>query len=230
MKTRILSFLLHHANRDPNLFKSDFYPIKARLLNRYADAGPIDIQLLAGKECFGCNGRGEYLKYMRGYSWKETYKWVSCYKCAGSGWWRDPSYTVLQCWTWHGYHFHQPIGRKDGKPDAYIWQTGARKIEGYIHKSSTAYTTEALFWLFLLYNRPAFWSMWRLLINPMPKAVGLLVTLKRLIHYFKEEYKRRQQHLDFGQLPEEPVYVAMDYGNSDDVLVYTNESDDDFSF
>lgn len=100
----MLAWLLHIANSSP-IDKEAFYPVKTRILKRFAIKDGTDLQELAGKRCWSCDGSGIFVHH---YSGDEDY----CHKCGGNGWYKSPCYVTLQRWELGRYVFHEPIDRK----------------------------------------------------------------------------------------------------------------------
>lgn len=146
MKNRIISFLLHHANKGCK--QESFYNIKNRLL-KDKPVVRFDIQHIAGKKCHSCGGRGAHPRY--GYNGK-IYDWADCYHCWG-GWYRLPKWNILRLVKFGKYYFHQPVSTVYDKPKL----TGGHQhiIEGYIEKESTDKSELCLDILYLFYNRKA---------------------------------------------------------------------------
>ncbi|UHG93289.1 hypothetical protein [Spirosoma oryzicola] len=210
MKTLILSWLLHHANKQPE-YKDPFYAIKKRILDYYGKPAGNDIQIIPGKKCWTCDGTGIYT----GYYWQSGEKWYdTCNRC-WRGWYISPKFTVLNRVKFGPYVFHQPFMTYD-HPESIPVQYRVDKenqIQGYKDFVSSAWTTEAHFWLFWLFDKASFRRLWRTR-RFSNSQMGLIITAHRLKRYCINEYQRRREHLDFGQLPEvpkpKPVYVDDD--------------------
>jgi len=55
----ILSWLLHHANRNVNYSnKKYFYIIKNKILTKFGMHIKYDVQFIAGVRCYSCRGSG----------------------------------------------------------------------------------------------------------------------------------------------------------------------------
>lgn len=141
LKIFILSWLIHHANREGR--NEYFYKIKNRLLSKYGRHIGFDIQFIEGKKCHSCGGTGIY----QGYSWRyQDYEDV-CYRCH-NGWYKRPTWNVLERVQFGKYIFHQPIKQIFKGPES-----GTQVIEGYIEHKRTRYGKFALNVLFLLYEK-----------------------------------------------------------------------------
>lgn len=208
MKTRILAFLLHHANREPGIWRDEFYEIKRKILAYYGTPDGEDLQSLPGKKCYACGGTGVYVGYnYSGYQFRD-----SCNRCY-AGWYETPKYVVLHRITFCGYLFHQPGKSFDVNgyfPYEYKHLKGVATL-GYKEFKSSPYTYEAHLWLYWFFNRRIFWKLWSFRALPSSQA-GLLIEIHRLRNYWINELERRREHLDTGQLPEEPkpVYELVD--------------------
>lgn len=140
-KRGILSFLLHYANRETK--HVNFYKVKNKLLQKYGEHIGYDIQFIEGKKCWSCDGTGLYSKY--DYYTKSFYKeW--CWNCH-EGWYKRPTWNILQRLKFGKYTFHQPFKRVYEKPEI---ETPI--IEGYIDHNRTKYGGLAVFILCLIYE------------------------------------------------------------------------------
>ena len=139
---KILSWLLHHANR--KYHTSEFYFIKNKLLRKYGHPDGFDIQYIEGKKCHSCGGTGYHILYR----WNgKPFDTAACYRCYG-GWYKRPTYNILQRFSFGPYTFHQPIERVYFKrPDI-----KANMIEGFIHHNDSRYSDIAASILFLFYD------------------------------------------------------------------------------
>lgn len=156
MIARILSYLLHHANREYR--SDDFYRIKNRILSKYGKPVDFDVQFIEGKKCHSCGGTGTHDFY--GYDGR-VYKTEACYHCY-FGWYKRPSWVLLQRLQFGKYIFHKPIDRANGKANPFAGQSGINTevIEGYIDHTRTKFGKDALVILFLLYDWKGFWKRW----------------------------------------------------------------------
>lgn len=142
MRIKILSWLLHHANRHT---KSEyFYAIKNRLLKKYGVHVRYDVQYIEGKKCNSCGGEGVHPKY--GYDGK-IYDYADCYHCHG-GWYKLPTWNILALLQFGKYQFHQPYKRVYAKPLIEF-----PLIEGYIEHNDSKHGSFALTVLCLLYEK-----------------------------------------------------------------------------
>jgi hypothetical protein len=143
MKTTVLSWLLHHANRE---YKSEhFYHVKNMLLKKYGSHAGYDLQHIEGKKCYTCGGSGIYT----GYYWSGEQWHDSCNRCYG-GWYKLPQYNILERVKFGNFIFHQPYKRFSKNPEGEF--AGLNKIDGYVYHSYTPYGPAARHILFLLYE------------------------------------------------------------------------------
>ena len=146
MKTRILSWLLFHANR---FTKSEaFYAIKNRLLKKHGRFILHDVQYLEGKACWSCNGTGIHHYTYDQYGFRDEP--IECFKCFGSGWYKYPVWVILERIRFGKFFFHQPIGRSYNEPLLPV------SIDGYVNHEQTKHGKFALAILYLLYDRQQF--------------------------------------------------------------------------
>lgn len=130
----MLSLLLHIANSSP-IDKELFYAMKTRILQRFARDDGLDLQVLPGKHCWGCDGSGLYYHTYSGDA-------DECYRCGGSGWYRWPTYVTLRRWRLGPRVFHQPIDRCYGTMP--IGLVPKVQIEGYV--THRRYSFRAVRW------------------------------------------------------------------------------------
>jgi hypothetical protein len=140
LKTLILSWLLHRANREYVDFH--FYKVKNKILTKYGKHICYDVQFIEGKECFACKGTGIYNSYYHNSWHKET-----CYKCYG-GWYKRPEWNILAKVKFGKYAFHQPFQRVYIDP-----KITANTIHGYIDHTKAKWGATSLFLLMLIYER-----------------------------------------------------------------------------
>lgn len=152
----ILSTLLHHANRETKA--DEFYKIKDRILTRYGTVVGYDVQFIEGKKCHSCNGTGQFKK-LNQYGF--VYDIDSCWHCI-RGWYKRPTWVLLQRIRFGKYIFHKPIEKKYGKANPFINECGVNKnaIDGYIDHSRTEYGKDALVILYLIYDWKGYWKRW----------------------------------------------------------------------
>lgn len=150
MKQKILSWLLHHGNTGYRCQK--FYDIKNMLLDKYGIPEGIDVQLIYGKECISCEGTGIYHGY---------YGSQYCYRCAGSGMYKDDRIVKLLKIKFGKYSFHKPI-------QSTILTTYNKdiihpqpNIYGYITHEKSKYCSLARFILFLVYEKSYLKRWWK---------------------------------------------------------------------
>lgn len=132
----------------------DFYPLKTRLLRRYAAPDGADLQVLALR-CRSC---------VRG-------TWISecgrhrdlCWHCDGTGLFRT-DVVVLKRWEFAGSVFHEPTHRVRGVNEVELVEWRAKDfrgvIEGKVTHEAVPWKVARVAWLRLLwvYERPAFWA------------------------------------------------------------------------
>jgi hypothetical protein len=142
MKQRIISWLIHHANR---LGKNQyFYNIKNKILSKYANHICYDTQFIEGKKCYSCSGAGIHHYYdCKG----EIYDTAFCWYCH-NGWYKRPVWNILEKVQFGKYVFHQPYKRIYDKPENNI-----QIINGYIEHEPSKYSKIALIILFILYEK-----------------------------------------------------------------------------
>jgi hypothetical protein len=148
---RLLGRFLHLANSDPGFGdeRKAFYAIKDRILTRWGEPDGTDVQHIAGKTCFGCDGTGQFVHY----SGDQDY----CERCGGSGWWRHPAWVVLQRYRLGGYSFHIPRERVYHEP-----QPNVTNIEGFVqHADYGVKARDAWLWLALIFDRRLWWKSMR---------------------------------------------------------------------
>lgn len=149
MKTLILSFLLHHANR--NNKSPEFYAVKNKLLKLHGKHIGYDVQFIEGKKCHTCGGSGIYT----GYYWESGERWQdSCNRCYG-GWYKRPVWNILERVQFGKYIFHQPKERVYKNPNL----SAASTITGYIDHSHSKHGDTAHFILMLMYE-PGYLRRW----------------------------------------------------------------------
>ena len=141
LTTVILSWLLHHANREGR--NEHFYKIKNRLLAKFGNFIGYDIQFIEGKKCHSCHGSGMYYSYFYGNEWDYEH----CYSCYG-GWYKRPVWNILHRVKFGKYIFHQPKERVYKAPAA-----ETKVIEGYIDHNKSKHGQFALTILFLIYEK-----------------------------------------------------------------------------
>jgi hypothetical protein len=143
----ILSYLLHHANRETKA--EDFYKIKDRILTKYGKVIGHDVQHIPGKICFACNGTGEPL-------WINDQDDEHCSRCYGDGWYKQPKWILLQRIKFGKYTFHKPIYRTTQENNLRYEYSQLPLtvpiIEGYISHTPSKYGKKARTILFLLYD------------------------------------------------------------------------------
>lgn len=159
MKTLIISYLLHAANRNikgkSGQFIDAFYKIKDEILKGGKWIG-YDIQHIRGKRCNACDGKGNYPKY--GYNGK-VYDYADCYHCF-AGWYKMPIWICLRRIQYGKFIFHKPLKREEhiGNPftkESLGWQVSDNPIiEGYIDHQKHRLGGYAIFILLWLFNRP----------------------------------------------------------------------------
>lgn len=144
IKIKILSWLLHHANRAGKDEK--FYKMKNRLLAKYGRVIGYDVQFIEGSKCWSCNGTGTY-KFKKFDFLSGNYYAEHCYSCH-NGWYKRPTWNILSRIQFGKYEFHQPFQRVYEKPEM-----SNHFIEGYIDHKKSNYTNFAKTVLFLLFEK-----------------------------------------------------------------------------
>lgn len=160
MRTKILSWLLHHANKLGRNY--NFYQIKNKILTKYGKHICYDVQFIEGKICWSCDGTGTY----EGDDFTDT-----CRNCAGSGMYKNDVWNILAKIQFGKYTFHQPYKRVYKEPEIILGLI----INDYISHKPTKYGKFALNILFLLYDK----RFLRI------KFLGFWFNFKRKFRYFK---------------------------------------------
>jgi hypothetical protein len=147
MIIRILSYLLHHANRE---YRSDeFYQVKDKILTKYGKVVGHDVQHIPGKKCFACDGTGEPL-------WINDQDDENCSRCYGDGWYKRPKWILLQRVQFGKYIFHKPIYRTTQVENLYHEYSSLPAtvpvIEGYISHTASKHGKKARTILFVLFD------------------------------------------------------------------------------
>lgn len=150
MKKKILSFLLHHANR---YHKSEhFYTIKSKILERFGTLIDYHYQFIEGKKCHTCGGTGWYT----GYSWHTNQKYQdTCRNCWG-GWYLPNKWNVLAVYKMGKYRFHKPIDTQYKKPECQQSQI----IDGYVNHEQSNYSYLCRMVLFIMYDIKGYKNRW----------------------------------------------------------------------
>ncbi|WP_372776485.1 hypothetical protein [Mangrovibacterium sp.] len=148
-KQIILSWLLHHANREAS--SHYFYQVKDLILQKHARVIGYEIQFIEGKKCWTCKGTGKYMKYDHYTGWYSEPCW-HCY----NGWYHRPVWVILQKYQFGKYTFLKPIKSTYEKPE-----TNVPVIKGYIDHEPSKYGEFALFILLLLYEKGFMKRWWR---------------------------------------------------------------------
>lgn len=104
LKIKILSTLLHHANR--NCKRKEFYALKQKLVKEYGRFKGYDLQYIPGKKCYSCSGKGRFRKYH--YYYRYHY-YETCWNCGGDGWYKIRRLVLLARYEFGEYEFHQPV-------------------------------------------------------------------------------------------------------------------------
>lgn len=160
----ILSYLLHHANREYR--SDDFYRIKDRILTKYGKVVGHDVQFIEGKKCRSCGGFGYHRRYS---NTGRVYDLVDCYHCWG-GWYKHPAWVLLQRIQFGRYIFHKPVEKKLQTKNPYVQaqdlpedlklNLGPEIIKGYIEHKSSKRGKDTRVILFLLYDWNGYWKRW----------------------------------------------------------------------
>lgn len=167
---------LHIANSAPpagKLHRDRFYAMKQRILRWFGTEDGHDLQYIAGKQCWSCEGTGG------------LYKPHGCYKCGGDGWFKPPAWVLLKRWKFGGYTFHEPIRRLLKKPDTNSHDR--ELIVGYVKHTSYPWKDihRARFILALLFDwrllghETANWSIRRIISAKCYKCHRRLWTTKQ---------------------------------------------------
>ncbi|MEC7753800.1 MAG: hypothetical protein VYB44_07205 [Bacteroidota bacterium] len=141
--TLIIGEILHLANRDiPEKYKTQFYKIKNKLVDKYGVKVGQDIQHIK-QQCWSCRD-GVFHS-----DWKEP---ETCWSCGGTGIYRE-EWNRLDKYQVGRHFFHQPIERM------FIYDPlfdGEAKpiIQGYIRHQKPKYRIglEMAYWLLLIYG------------------------------------------------------------------------------
>jgi hypothetical protein len=163
MRTIILSWLLHQANR----FSSSpgFYHIKDLILTKYGKQVGYDIQKIDGKKCWSCDGTGLHARYSNTPPYK-PYDYDDCWHCIG-GWYKLPKWICLARIKFGKYTFHKPLKREECVKNPFTeeemgWKvTDQPVIKGYIEHTATWFGRYATLILYCLYDREMAPACWR---------------------------------------------------------------------
>lgn len=133
---KLKAMLLHYANSQPPINRTEFYALKERLLRKHGKCVGGDIQEIR-KECWGPWGDQ--------YGERAGCLGAKCHRCNGTGVF-EIKWISLERWEWCGYVFHRPAFRLYAIPDI-----GTVTIFGRIeHEHSGQICSEAALWLYLL--------------------------------------------------------------------------------
>jgi hypothetical protein len=182
---RLLSWLLHHANRTTKAH--EFYSIKDKILSRYGTQVGYDVQHIEGKKCFTCRGTGKYDR------WDQygIYDPDWCWHCAGNGFYKDPQWICLSRIQFGKHIFHKPLKREKCvknpfTDDSMGWLVSDRPvITGYVRHAETPFGIYALLALYLFYNRKQCKVEF---INHVSTIIG---RYKWKWHLFKMKFRRK---------------------------------------
>lgn len=158
IKKKILSTLLHYANRYPYLEKGDiFYEIKTSILAHNAKQLGKQVQHIV-KKCYSCNGTGVFSEYYDGWNYTKLEP-RTCYNCNHGVY--DQFYSLLVLWQFGSYQFHTFIDRINGPlfSQAYFKDLPLLEpIEGKVKKEPVKnwLHREAYLWLILIYKQDQF--------------------------------------------------------------------------
>lgn len=142
---KIIGHLMYLANNEG--IKQPWYALKDKLLDRYGSNDGYDLQYLPGKQCFSCNGTGIYTQYS---TWRENHEY--CYNC-NHGWYKLPSYVVLERIRVGKYVFHRPVKRYNAPKQLHEVDIPCSVvIEGYISHYRKKYGYLAYNVLFLVFE------------------------------------------------------------------------------
>lgn len=198
MREKILSTLLHYANRtsfDKRIIR--FYEVKNKILKKYGKFERYDLQFIEGKKCYSCDGTGIYQ------SWYNNEKDM-CYNCY-NGWYKRPFWSLLEVVRFGKYTFHQPKEKLYKKPESL-----EATINGYISHSEPNYGFLAVFILLFLYDkksmklyfdtelsngwRLAWWKLYNLILNMFHlfKRRGKSIPIVRLKYKIQSKLKNKK--------------------------------------
>ena len=184
MKTKILSYLLHHANRISR--SEEFYTIKDAILKKYARLDGYDVQKFDGKVCYSCDGRGDHPLYSNRPPYK-PYDYRECYRCSGTGYYQLPRWVCLGVYRFGKYTFHRPLKSEWQFTNPFTkeelgWEVTEKPvIKGYIEHEHSNFGYNAMMILFLIYNRKEFMRRFANII--VDKKLRLKRKLSRLLNW-----------------------------------------------
>lgn len=143
----MLAYLLHVANSSPT-DSEGFYPMKARILQRWGRPDGYDVQELAGQPCWGCDGRGTFYHTYSGDP-------DECRRCYGTGWWRAPRFGRLHRYRLGRYTFHLPGESQYGVFRVPADDRPRGRIVGYVDHRSYSFNARmrCAFLLALVFDR-----------------------------------------------------------------------------
>lgn len=147
---KLIARLLHYANAEPPLNRTEFYALKERLLRKHGRFCGHELQEIK-KECWGDRWWVGQYDHDDGHN-PPIPCGPKCTRCGGTGIY-DIRWVRLERWEWCGYVFHRPTGDTRIPPEI-----GSVRIFGRIeHPNYGRLGREAGLWLFVLCGE------WRLL-------------------------------------------------------------------
>lgn len=158
---KIISLLLHYANRYKFLEKNDiFFDIKSYILAQNAIPLGKQVQHIVNK-CWSCNGSGLFSEYYDGFYYQKIEPRM-CYRCNNGVY--NEFHSLLVLWQFGKYQFHTFVDRIDGPlfHESYFRDLPIlENIEGKVRKEKVKYWLgwEAYLWLILIYRREVFLSI-----------------------------------------------------------------------
>lgn len=189
---RLISILLHHANRTPNIFgkKEDFYKKKKQLLEKHGKLIGHDVQHIEGKQCFTCDGTGIFTKYFFRHG-EYVYEKETCWNCH-SGWFKLPQYNILQRVKFGDHIFHIPLKRHYSEKELNEIDLSINiVIEGYIQHSPGKRWITHLFWIIFLTWDYVQYFRFRLGRGYMPRWTRPYNTLNNMVGIISRKSVRR---------------------------------------
>lgn len=162
IKSKILGFLLHHANR--NYRSPEFYAIKSKIIGKYGSLVGIDIQHLEGVKCTNCSGTGVHHYDYHGFP-------VECHSC-WNGWYKPKAWVILYKYVIGNYSFHQPIQKFYHYPTCqefvntmvsdrnYLDEKVLGSITGYIDHTRSKHGDLAYMILGSIFDHTNYWKRW----------------------------------------------------------------------
>lgn len=177
---RALGWLLMAANtRPPIARKSQFYELKAALLEQYSWGPQKTVVQHIEKTCWTCDGTGQY------------YEPGDCRKCYGTGVYKEFWVTLTE-WQLGGFVFHTPRVRSYKPFIDGLTQELRVDIEGYITHERHWASREAVLWLFLLFDLSSLWASSCICANT-PESFLPLTVIQRCVFAVRSVLRRVQR-------------------------------------